>query len=350
MTSGGVITAPVSISDVRSTLGLSSTALMDIVSKAKVGGRNGRAFTTVEGGGTINEGYLIDGAEPFWNKWSNESPGEWVAPASVDGPLRLRIKRDAGGGRYAAMLGTFRGYNHNSSAPIVGGGEYHFTQGAGSGMLERTFSFKPRLGSYDWRKVAGATMYRAAISGGNIGTVYGTPVSITSEAQTINITITINTNYVDTYTYDLKVYIGHGTTNDFNSIGYIPTVETMKIIIDPKPVITGAVAVKQDGVWRYTAFSMREGVTSQGQTRFAGTFRNNSGITTDGKKLVRMTYRWGTAAQGNEGSVDVTSFNYREGPNYLRSYPPSDNTEAFTSDPSRAPGFYDNHSVTFWYQ
>lgn len=182
MTSGGVITAPVSISDVRSTLGLSSTALMDIVSKAKVGGRNGRAFTTVEGGGTINEGYLIDGAEPFWNKWSNESPGEWVAPASVDGPLRLRIKRDAGGGRYAAMLGTFRGYNHNSSAPIVGGGEYHFTQGAGSGMLTRVFTFKPRLGSYDWKKVSGATMYRAAISGPNIGTVYGDPVAITSEA------------------------------------------------------------------------------------------------------------------------------------------------------------------------
>lgn len=349
----GIITAPVSIDDVKLTIGCASDDLGTLCAKAKTGGRGGYAFSVVENGGTVNSGELLADSTPYWNLYSNESPGEWKSPSSVDGPLVMELKRflDDRSQGYGYGLHHFDGYNHNSSAPIVGGGEYHFTQGAGSGMLTRTFTFKPRLGSYDWKKVSGATMYRAAISGPNIGTVYGDPVAITSEAQTINITLTINTNYADTYTYDLKVYIGHGNVNDFNSIGYIPTVETMKIVIDPKPVITAGVAVKQDGVWRYTVFSMTEGVTSQGQTSFTGTFRNNSGVTTDGKRLVKMTYRWGTAAQGNEGSLNITSFNYKEGPSYLRSYPSSDNRETFTSDPSRVPsGFLDNHSVTFWYE
>lgn len=253
-------------------------------------------------------------------------------------------------GKLRASMGDFRGYNHNSSAPTVGGGDYHFTQGAGSGSLVREFTFKPMLGSYNWRKVAGATLYRAAIKGDNIGTVYGTPVEISSEAKTISITLTINTNNAATYNYSLYVYIGSGTVNDFNSLGYVPDVGSMRIIIDPKPVITAAVAVKESGSYRYNVFSMAEGVTSNNTTRFSGTYRLNSGVSTDGKLLTKITYKWGSTEAGNAGSLDVTSFNYREGPSYLRSYPAGDNVEAFTADPSRVPtDFETNYQATFWY-
>jgi hypothetical protein len=341
MTSGGVITAPVSISDVRSTLGLSSTALMDIVSKAKVGGRNGRAFTTVEGGGTINEGYLIDGAEPFWNKWSNESPGEWVAPASVDGPLRLRIKRDAGGGRYAAMLGTFRGYNHNSSAPIVGGGTYEYVAVGGTTQFSTTL--KPRTGSYNWTKVAGATLFQARVYDGSALIAQSTPTAI-ADMATIVLSFTISLQSVYTKVYTTKLYIGTGTTNDFNSIGYIPITDTITIVVKPKPVLSASVYV--NGNWR--AFSVADGtaVSSLNQVRYVGTYQDRWGIETDGKILKRMVYTW-----GDSGSLTVTSFNSSEGPSYLRSYPPSDNKETFTSITTRVPGDYKNSfSVAFYYE
>lgn len=342
MTSNGIISAPVTITDIKNTIGLNSTGLWDLVTRARTGGVNSRAFNT-------GDGYLIKDARPFWNIYSNESPGEWAPQKEAEGPLTFRMKMDSSG-KLRASMGDFRGYNHNSSAPTVGGGDYHFTQGAGSGSLVREFTFKPMLGSYNWKKVAGATLYRAAIKGDNIGTVYGTPVEISSEAKTISITLTINTNNAATYNYSLYVYIGSGTVNDFNSLGYVPDVGSMRIIIDPKPVITAAVAVKESGSYRYNVFSMAEGVTSNNTTRFSGTYRLNSGVSTDGKLLTKITYKWGSTEAGNAGSLDVTSFNHREGPSYLRSYPAGDNVEAFTADPSRVPtGFETNYQVTFWY-
>ena len=350
---GNAITAPISDSDINSVIGVGSHDIGYQIYKAKTGGSGGWAFKIVENGHSSGDGELIEGARPYWNIWSNNSPGEWISPSYVDGPLRFRLKRFLGNASlgYGANMHEFDGYIHSSSEPIVGGGEYHFTQGSGSGMLTRTFTFKPRLGSYDWKKVSGATMYRAVVSGPNIGTVYGTPATITSEAQSINITLTINTNNAGTYTYNLAIYIGSGSTNNFDSIGYIPITETMKIIIDPKPIITGSVAVWQGSRWSYNMFSMTDGVTSgNGQTTFSGTYRRNSGDT-DGKVLNKITYSWGSAAQGNQGSIDVTSFNWKEGPSYLRSYPVGDNVEAFTSDSSRvANGFSNNHSVTFYYK
>jgi len=119
MTSNGIISAPVTITDIKNTIGLNSTGLWDLVTRARTGGVNSRAFNT-------GDGYLIKDARPFWNIYSNESPGEWAPQKEAEGPLTFRMKTDSSG-KLRASMGDFRGYNHNSSAPTVGGGDYHFT-------------------------------------------------------------------------------------------------------------------------------------------------------------------------------------------------------------------------------
>lgn len=108
MTSNGIISAPVTITDIKNTIGLNSTGLWDLVTRARTGGVNSRAFNT-------GDGYLIKDARPFWNIYSNESPGEWAPQKEAEGPLTFRMKMDSSG-KLRASMGDFRGYNHSAPA------------------------------------------------------------------------------------------------------------------------------------------------------------------------------------------------------------------------------------------
>lgn len=76
---------------VRNTTGVPSNALTEMIGFAKTGGSGGRAFDTY--------GYQIAGAEPYWNKWAANIPGQWdysrVDPVNTElGLMELRIKRN----------------------------------------------------------------------------------------------------------------------------------------------------------------------------------------------------------------------------------------------------------------
>lgn len=348
-TLNGIITAPVTDDDVAITTGVDSHDIGIQIAKAKIGGMGGYAFSIVENGGTPNDGELILGASPFWNIFSNESPGEWVPPLLADGPVRFQLKRfinNASMG-YGFGLHLFDGYNHNAAAPFPGGQPLEFTEGAGSGSVTYTVTLKPNTGSYNWAKISGATLFQSRVYNGSILMAQSTPVAISSGTVTISVPLTINTASVGVFRYKTRLYIGSGSVNDFNSLGYIPVEGEITVTITAKPVITAGVRVSG----RVNVFAMAEGVTSNNTTRFSGTYRLNSGVTTDGKTLRSMTYRWGSSAAGNEGSLTVTSFNFREGPSYLRSYPAGDNMETFTSDPDRVPrDFINSYQVLFVYE
>lgn len=299
--------------------------------------------------GAANDGRLIDGALPYWNIYSNESPGEWKQAVSADGPLVFELKRFLGDATqgYGFGLHHFNGYNHNSAAPNPGGQPLEFTQGAGSGSVTYTVTLKPNTGSYNWAKVAGATLFQSRVYNGSILMAQSTPVPISTGTLTISIPLTINTSSATIFRYKTYLFIGSGSVNDFNSLGYIPVQGEITVTILAKPVMTASVRVSG----RVNVFAMAEGVTSNNTTRFSGTYRLNSGVTTDGKTLRSMVYSWGSASAGNEGSLTVTSFNFREGPSYLRSYSAGDNVEAFTADPSRVPrDFINSYQVLFVYE
>lgn len=64
-----------------------------------------------------NDGYLIPGAQPFWNMWSNKIPARWFCDAGNNFSLNLRLPRNAENtnGGYDFILHDFRGYEHNKN-------------------------------------------------------------------------------------------------------------------------------------------------------------------------------------------------------------------------------------------
>lgn len=113
----------ISISAVKNAVGAPTYLLTEIIGDAKTGGTGGEAFDS--------SGYLISGAEPYWNKWSWGIPAEWDYDT---GSMELRLPRntDAPNG-FDYRLGGFRQYDHTAAAPQVAvPSTVTFVSGAGS--------------------------------------------------------------------------------------------------------------------------------------------------------------------------------------------------------------------------
>ena len=95
--------------------------LFRLVAAAKSGGENGYAFRVAENGYTDGtRGFMIDGALPYWNIWSPDSPGRFFI--DIDQRIKLRMKFDAGNSAnpyYRAALGYFANYDTNAEAPML---------------------------------------------------------------------------------------------------------------------------------------------------------------------------------------------------------------------------------------
>lgn len=124
----------ISIGTVQSALGVYSTSSLGaLIAKASIGGVGGYAFFIYETrdlNANQQDGYLIAGARPFWNIFSNKIPAEWDYST---GAMELRLKRNAlnNNGGYDFRLHDFRGYDHSAIAPEFStGGTYPVASGA----------------------------------------------------------------------------------------------------------------------------------------------------------------------------------------------------------------------------
>lgn len=124
----------ISVAVVQSAIGVTSTSSVGgLIAKAASGGVGGYAFYINETYGTTGyrNGYLISGAAPHWNMWSNKMPAEWDYS---NGTMELRLKRNAlnPNGGYDFRLHDFRGYDHNAVQPQLStAASYNFTSGVG---------------------------------------------------------------------------------------------------------------------------------------------------------------------------------------------------------------------------
>lgn len=112
----------ISIMDVRNCIGCSSIDLGSLVANAKEGGTGGFAFQINENGFSGTKlGYLIDGARPYWNIWSKNSPGkfEFYTDGTIKYRLRTNGNSDTINPYYRYALGDFRNYNHSAPEPSV---------------------------------------------------------------------------------------------------------------------------------------------------------------------------------------------------------------------------------------
>lgn len=124
----------ISVAVVQSAIGVTSTSSVGgLIAKAASGGVGGYAFYINETYGTTGyrNGYLISGAAPHWNMWSNSIPAEWDYS---NGTMELRLKRNAlnPNGGYDFRLHDFRGYDHNAVQPQLSvATTFNFTGGVG---------------------------------------------------------------------------------------------------------------------------------------------------------------------------------------------------------------------------
>ena len=155
--------------DIRDTIGIASNNLSHYIVKAKTGGKDGYAFRIKENGYARTDGDLIDGAEPYFNLYSNFSPAEWI-PGTAKGTVtgypvfKCRLKRHPGanivvGGEtitsacYCFNLGAFAGYRHKAEAPSVTGEQDQYVNLDDFANAKVYFSFNP--GATYWYKTLG---------------------------------------------------------------------------------------------------------------------------------------------------------------------------------------------------
>lgn len=199
----------VSIPLVASTIAVDSGHLGVLIASAAIGGTNSYiekyaayltlAFYLEENKGAHagrNDGYLIPGAEPFWNMWSNKIPARWFCDAGNGFSLNLRLPRNSENqkGGYELFLTDFRSYEHSKNVhekPLLMLGDLSIWEGQTIDVTARfdkkqlDLSTANRTGGpithYLLRFTIGATDYISNIipidnSGVDVPTVQLTPV------------------------------------------------------------------------------------------------------------------------------------------------------------------------------
>ena len=337
-------TTGITTSIVSQEIGLSSNDVGEFCSKAESGGSAGYAFSIVENGGGINDGYLFKTytstsasfATPYWNVYANNSPGEWVLPASSSDPVEFRLKRDEAGQRYCFRLGNFREYEHTSYAPMSPGLSRTYAKTTG-GSVTVSAALKIKLGSYDWRKLdISATHCKCKIyqSDGTTEVISSTAAPLTTDNNFItfsNVDFVVSTGSVVTYNYISKISICNSIGDElcvlpvFGSI-VIDIVDVpdnlIKVIVagNPKVFVTSS-PILQSGNYYYTN----------------GTYNSSFGVSANYRTLQSITYQlFNKTTNALEGTTVVTSFDSYESPTTLDIYFNGD-AETFYTSFSRVP-------------
>ena len=330
---------------VSNTIALASNDVGELVAKAKTGGSAGYAFSIVENGGGVNDGYLFKTysstatslASPYWSIWANNSPGEWVLPESSNNPVEFRLKRDEGGLKYCYRLGNFREYEHNSYEPIPAGLSRTYAKTTG-GSITVSAALKIKLGSYDWHKLdASATHCKCKIyaADGTTEIQSSSAMALTTDNKFItfsNVDFVVSTGYVVTYNYISKIAICNSIGDElgvlpvFGSIVIevvdIPS-NLIKVIIAGNPkVFQTASPILQSGNYYYTN----------------GTYNSMFGISANNRVLQSITYQLlNKTTNAVESALVVTSFDAYEAPTILDIYSNGEAETFYTSSSRLSP-------------
>lgn len=147
------------------------------------------AFNVPFVGGSVGDGRLIDGAQPRWNIWSNNSPGEWILPIAEPGDpaiqeCQFRLKHDSSNEvRYD--LADFAGYDPDAIPQSLPDIVYSGFEGQEFNPILKGIV----LGSYDWKKVNPALQYVKLMSVNSRGLAQNLSDPISLSSSNFNIPI-----------------------------------------------------------------------------------------------------------------------------------------------------------------
>ena len=276
------------------------------------------AFMVSENGGGVNDGALISSAKPFWNIWSDESPGEWQLPGNFGEPVWFRLKRGYDNTRYAFRLGTFRGYDHRAMEPTPFGFLRTFTKGAAGSSTTFDAALKIKLGSYNWGKLSGVSHCRCLTYDSNnnlISSSVALPINTTNQFITFeNVQFTVSTASIASYTWTSKIALCN-STGDILGVLPITGIATVEIVA----AIVNTLSVNVAG--NPKVFSVGSTLIGGGSIYASGNFNSMFGISANGRVLNSITYIVRNASDNSVVSqTTVTTFNAYEYPTILDIY------------------------------
>ena len=311
---------------VKQAIGLASDNVGQLCIKAASGGimtttepsNYNSAFMVAENGGGINDGALISNAKPFWNIWSDESPGEWQLPGNFGEPVWFRLKRGYDNARYAFKLGSFRGYDHAAMEPTPFGFSRTFTKGAAGSSTTFDAALKIKLGSYNWGKLSGVTHCKCLTydSGGVlISTSSVQPINNTNTFITFdNVQFTVSTASIASFTWTSKIALCN-SVGDILGVLPITGIATVEIVAAAVNTLNVTIAGNPK------VFATGSTLIGGGSIYANGTYNSYFGISADGRTLTSITYSiYNSTTNALVSQTTVTSFNAYEYPTVLDIY------------------------------
>lgn len=308
-------------------IGLASNNVGDLCIRSAVGGvmttsesvNFNSAFMVAENGGGVNDGALISSAKPFWNIWSNESPGEWVLPGDSEEPVWFRLKRGHDNIRYAFRLGAFRAYDHAAMEPTPFGFLRTFTKGAAGSSTTFDAALKIKTGNYNWAKAPlGGThcMCLTYDSGGVLVSQSAhQPIDTSNNFITFsNVSFTVSTASIATYKWTSKIAL---CTSVGDILAMLPV--TGSVVIEVVAAVVNTLKVTIAG--NPKVFATGSTLIGGGSIYASGTYNSAFGISANWRTLDSITYTiYNSSTNAVVSQTTVTSFNAYEYPTVLDIY------------------------------
>lgn len=320
-----VIPSNPNIVQVRNTLAVYGGLTVDtrdlgtLCARARSGGAGGYAFSIVENGGSLNDGYLINGSEPCFNKWADKSPGEWVLPSSYESDVLFRLKRKFDGLRYGFDLQDFALHDIQAPAPTPFGLAQTFNKGAAGSSITFDAVLKIKTGNYNWAKAPLGGTHCMCLTYDNGGVLVSQstyqPIDTSNNFITFsNVSFTVSTASVATYEWTSKIAL-------CNSVGDILAMlpVTGSVVIE---VVAAAVnSLKVTIAGNPKVFSTGSTLIGGGSIYANGTYNSAFGISANWRTLNSITYTiYNSSTNAVVSQTTVTSFNAYEYPTVLDIY------------------------------
>ena len=269
-------------------------------------------------GGAATDGRLVSGAEPYWNKWANNSPGLWYLPASSDDPVYFGLKKD-GSNQCYIDLADFSLHDLSAPAPIPFGLAQTFNKGAAGSSITFDAVLKIKTGNYNWAKapLGGTHCMCLTYDSGGVLVSQSThqPIDTSNKFITFdNVSFTVSTASVATYEWTSKIAL-------CNSVGdvlaMLPVTGSVVIKIVAAAVNTVNVTIAGNPKVFQTGSTLIGG----GSIYANGTYSNLFGISANYRTLNSITYTiHDSTTNAIVSQSTVTSFNAYEYPTVLDIY------------------------------
>lgn len=269
------------------------------------------AFKVPFVGESAGDGRLIEGAQPRWNIWSNNSPGEWTLPIIESGDpaikvLDFRLKRDSSNQvRYNEA--DFGGYDPDAIPPSLPN-----IVAVDIANIERDIMVHDiELGSYDWKKVSSALQYARLVKINSNGAVEYLSDAVSLSTPNFNIPIHVKIPTVET---SEEMYLA--LCNSLGDIqAYLPNPGSLTLVPASYTVVVITIKI-QTGSYSAMSKTKATQINSSSST-WGGQYINNAMLRNcPACYLTRITY----VAQNSNGEVMTKE---RTGPFTAQDFPTS---------------------------